>query len=81
MTLLTTERVFWHCGAHTAKPTSAPRDHRNSADPLLPKSNGFWTPVRAVPQHVGLGDCLTMHTTLFSRGRSPHCHVCAWLAS
>ena len=23
MTLLTTERLFWHCGAHTARPESA----------------------------------------------------------
>ena len=24
MTLLTTERLFWRCGAHTTKPESAP---------------------------------------------------------
>ena len=39
LTLLTTEWLFLHCGAHTAKPKIGVKD-TDSADQLLPKSAG-----------------------------------------
>ena len=36
MTLLTTERLLWHCGAHTAEPKNRP-NQADSADSLSPK--------------------------------------------
>ena len=40
MTLITPERLFWHCGAHTATPEIGPRTF-DSADFVLPKSAVF----------------------------------------
>ena len=45
MTLRTTERLFWHCGAHTSKPKNRRLD-ADSADTLLPKPavfRGMWS--------------------------------------
>ena len=54
MTLLTTERLFWRCGAHTAEPKSR-RHVVDSADCVLPKSAvfcGMWCIPGRSPCHT-----------------------------
>ena len=61
MALLTTERLFWYCGAHTAEQTIVPiRD--DFADPYYQKIDvfcGTWFEERAVLHCTELGACDT----------------------